>query len=54
MWNLSDVSDWFNCKTEDGNVVNISSLDYKFYHILLVKYMIELIIKKILILSLHF
>ena len=28
MWNLSDVSDWFNCKTEDGNVVNISSLDY--------------------------
>ena len=28
MWNLSDVSDWFNCKTEDGNVVKISSLDY--------------------------
>ena len=28
MWNLSDVSDWFNCKTKDGNIVNIGALDY--------------------------
>ena len=28
MWNLSDVSYWFTCKTKDGNIVNIGALDY--------------------------
>jgi len=28
MWNLSDVSIWSNCKTKDGNIVNIGALDY--------------------------
>ena len=28
MWNLSDDSYWFTCKTKNGNIVNIGVLDY--------------------------